>query len=289
MIYDYRIADILIRCDLPFEISISQESREFISSMSCQVPDLYFVFRLVRTLPDVPENAVTQGRTHNVTFADGYGRYYYNYPNHAPYAYVSWRASEPQLLLCEYISGAEHDFSDSRSILNMMGLEIVLLQHDSLLVHSSLIRVDGKAILFTAPSGTGKSTQADLWMKIERADILNGDRSALRKMGKQWTAYGLPYAGTSGIFRNASAPVAAIAVLRQAKSNRIRRLDIPESMRFIYPELTLHRWESESVDLAMNLLMGLLSQIPVFLLECLPDDGAVKTLKQELLNGGFLA
>ncbi|MEE1312349.1 MAG: hypothetical protein UHS41_01185, partial [Lachnospiraceae bacterium] len=153
-----------------------------------------------------------------------------------------------------------------------------------LLLHSSFIRWNSQGLLFSAPSGTGKSTQADLWVKYEGAEIINGDRAGLRKLDKGWTAYGLPYAGSSGVYRNESAPVKSIIVLRQAKENRIRPLGPAEAVRYLYPEITVHQWDSDFVKQVMDLLTDLVLNIPIYLLECLPDQGAVDLVKRTIFE-----
>ena len=52
-----------------------------------------------------------------------------------------------------------------------------MLGYDTLLMHGAVIAVGNKAWLFTAPSGTGKSTQAELWERYRNAEQINGDRS----------------------------------------------------------------------------------------------------------------
>ena len=128
----------------------------------------------------------------------------------------------------------------------------------------------------------GKSTQAELWRQYEGAEILNGDRAALRKKNGIWHGYGLPYAGTSGIYRNESAPLKVIVALRQATENRIRRIAGAEAFSYLYPETMIHRWDPQFESRAAELLLSLLSEIPVFLLECRADRGAVEILKTEI-------
>ena len=147
----------------------------------------------------------------------------------------------------------------------------------------------GRVSVGRAPSGTGKSTQADLWRHFQQAEIINGDRAALRFSDGIWQAWGLPYAGTSGIYRNLVAPVSAVVVLRQAPYNRVRKLTPNEAIRHIYPELTIHRWDSRFVDRALSLLLDLLSQVPIYFLECTPERDAVEVLKNELKKGGILS
>ena len=174
------------------------------------------------------------------------------------------------------------------ALLHLIGLESMILQHGGLILHAAFIKKEGKGLLFTAPSGTGKSTQARLWQEHRGAEILNGDRAGLRLCDGQWRAWGLPYAGTSGIYCNESAPIAAIVVLRQGKENRIRRLTAPEAMRCCYPQITVHHWDQRFVEYALDLMQSLIGQRPIFMLECLPDESAVVLLEQTLEKEGLL-
>ena len=100
---------------------------------------------------------------------------------------------------------------------SLFALERRMLQKDSFILHSAYIRHRGRAILFSAPSGTGKSTQASLWAQYAGAEIINGDRALLQKVQDCWMARGWPVCGTSGICQNADARLSAVVLLRQAK------------------------------------------------------------------------
>lgn len=169
------------------------------------------------------------------------------------------------------------------SLLDVSELELLLTWLDVFSLHSSLVRrAEGDAILFTAPSGTGKSTQADLWKTYAGADILNGDRSMLRRVDGVWTAFGSPFAGSSSIYRNESARVRALVVLRQAPENTIRRLPLAEAFRLIYSESVLPRWHTDAHQRVISLVTEIVSEAPVYQLACTPDERAVTLLKQTL-------
>ncbi len=174
-------------------------------------------------------------------------------------------------------------FAGSEGIFNRIGLETLLLQHNGLLLHASLIKYNGKAIAFAGPSGVGKSTHANIWKACLGAEIINGDRAALRKGDHGFTAYGSPYAGTSGIYKNDSAPLKAIVILRQAKENNLRQLTPAEAFRHIFPEVSIHRWDKRFTALATDLCLRLLTETPVYLLECLPEESAALLVKKGLL------
>lgn len=173
-------------------------------------------------------------------------------------------------------------FTGSSGVFNRIGMESLLLRHQGLLLHASLIKYGEKAIAFSAPSGVGKSTHAALWHTHLGAAILNGDRAALRQTGQGWTAYGCPYAGTSGIYCNDSAPLTAIVVLRQGARNDLRPLSAAEAFRHLYPELSVHHWDAAFVAEATDLCVDLVTRVPVYLLECLPDKDAALLVKKGL-------
>lgn len=173
-----------------------------------------------------------------------------------------------------------------RSLDNLMDaseLELMFTALSAFNLHSSLVRRrEGDAILFTAPSGTGKSTQAELWERFAGSETLNGDRSVLRRVNGVWTAFGSPFAGSSQIFRRESAPVRALVVLRQAPENTIRRLSQAEAFRAIYSESILPRWNTQAHQRVIELVTEIVSEIPVYLLACTPDERPVTLLRNTL-------
>ena len=170
------------------------------------------------------------------------------------------------------------------NIWNYMAFENPLLYYQAFILHSSFISWQNNGILFTAPSGTGKSTQADLWKKYEDADIYNGDRTIIRKIDGKYYGFGSPYAGSSGIYRNESAPIKAIVVIEQGPDNVIRRLHGREAFLPLFRETLMNTWNKEYMEKMTDLLMDAACQIPVYHLFCRPDQDAVNTVKNEILQ-----
>ena len=102
-----------------------------------------------------------------------------------------------------------------------------LLDFGGFMLHSSAVAVDGRAYLFSAPSGTGKSTHTELWLKLfgERAYILNDDKPALCVTDSGIMACGTPWSGKSDLNVNAQLPIGGICVLKRSEQNYIRRMD----------------------------------------------------------------
>ncbi len=95
--------------------------------------------------------------------------------------------------------------------------------YDVLLMHGSALCMDGETYIFTAPSGTGKSTHARLWRETfgDRVFMINDDKPMLRVREDGVIAYGTPWNGKHNLSRNASAPVRAIALLKRSEENRV--------------------------------------------------------------------
>ena len=177
------------------------------------------------------------------------------------------------------------DIDDEIPIINPLiyvELASFLIKFNAIILHSSLIKFNNKAIIFTAPSQTGKSTQASIWEKYYGAEIINGDRSILRYLNNKWIAAGSPYAGSSGIYKNECAEIRAIVVLRQAKQNEIHRMSMKESYMCLLSEITISPIDKKTVEVQSEWILKLIEDVPIYKLSCLPNKSAADILYKEL-------
>ena len=102
-----------------------------------------------------------------------------------------------------------------------------LVNRNILMLHGSTVAVDGKAYLFTAPCGTGKSTHTRLWRELfgERAIMVNDDKPFLRISDDQVLAYGSPWSGKHGLASNVCVPLQGVCSLHRGKVNVIHRVE----------------------------------------------------------------
>lgn len=168
--------------------------------------------------------------------------------------------------------------------LNYFAIERQLMKVNNIILHSSFIIHDNKAILFSAPSGTGKSTQASLWEKCTDAKIMNGDRCLLLKDGDVWKAVGIPFCGSSGISYNGIFEIAGIIMIHQAPQNQCRGLSVIEAFKNTYPEITRNNWNKEFENTVLELINDLISNVRYIGLGCNMEDDAVTCLKKFLYN-----
>ena len=167
-------------------------------------------------------------------------------------------------------------------LLNAIDLPHLLMSHDGFLLHASFIEHEGGAILFTAPSETGKSTQAQLWCDHAGAALVNGDRAAVRIIDGAVFACGTPFSGSSPVRRNVILPLKAIVCLSQAPENAIRRLKGVRAFRQVWEGCTVNTWDREDVEKATGTVSEVIGRIPVYHLACTPDVRAVEVLKNTL-------
>ena len=173
-------------------------------------------------------------------------------------------------------------YISARLVLNALDVEHLVNSAGGAILHASYIAWEGKAILFTAPSETGKSTQAELWKAHAGARIINGDRAAVICRDGQLCAAGLPFSGSSRYCEDRTLPLAAVVYLRQAPVTTIRPLRGVEAFRRIWEGCCVNTWNREDVTAASGLVETLLKQVPVYELACTPDETAVNALEAQL-------
>ena len=150
----------------------------------------------------------------------------------------------------------------------------------TLVLHAVVVSCEGKGYLFIAPSRTGKSTHAQLWLEhIEGTELVNDDYPVVR--GDM--VYGSPWGWKTPCYRNVSYLIGGIVLLSQAPYNKIRRLGGIEP----YMRLTKSIIGGELSRIAEGLHQttnALASTIPMWHLECLPDEAAARLCHDTMLN-----
>ena len=165
---------------------------------------------------------------------------------------------------------------------SLLALEKRMIDRDSLIFHCAWLNVGGEGILFSGPSGIGKSTQARLWQQYREAQVMNGDRALLRRVDGRWNACGWPVCGSSEICRLGETPIRAIVMLAQGKENRVKRLSPAKAFSRLYAQITLNQWNRAFVGRGIDLTEELLEGVPVYLLTCDMTEGAVRCLEAAL-------
>lgn len=179
------------------------------------------------------------------------------------------------------VFGPQDALSD---LLRMIPMRRILQHHGVLFFHASQIALGNSGVLFTAPSGTGKTTQARLWRDHRAAAVICNDRTLVCR-GR---TYGYPVDGSEPVRSGLIHDLGAIVLLKQNKENSVRRLKPSAALAGLLPQLVIDTWDPTARTFAIEQLMELLRSFPVYLLECTPDSHAVDCLHRQLTEDGVI-
>ena len=151
------------------------------------------------------------------------------------------------------------------------------IDEDIILFHGSSIAVDGQAYLFTAKSGTGKSTHTKLWREMfgERAVMVNDDKPLLEIKEDGVTIYGTPWNGKHNRGNNISAPLKALCILERGEKNEIERVDVKDVLPLVLQQ-TNRVSDPQKFMKTLELVERMLKNVPVYRLKCNMDPEAAK-------------
>ena len=161
-----------------------------------------------------------------------------------------------------------------------------LFEYDALLFHGSVVAVDGQGYLFTAKSGTGKSTHTRLWREVygERAVMVNDDKPVLRFTDDGVLVYGTPWNGKHRLGENIYVPLRAICILERGTDNRIRQIPARDALRMLMQQSNRPR-RAQLMPRYMELIDALARNCVFYQLECNMEPEAAR-LAYEVMSGG---
>lgn len=193
--------------------------------------------------------------------------------NYFPERLEELKKAEPTLTVddCETIDTARQFY-------------IQLLHHGGFMLHSSGVVMDGEAYLFSAPSGTGKSTHTSQWLKLfgERAKILNDDKPAIM-LRDRITACGTPWSGKSDLNLNLEVPLRGICILERSERNFIEPLSAEKAV-FALLDQTLRPDGEEEMLLLLDYLDRVTREINVWRMGCNISVEAARVAYESMTN-----
>ena len=158
-----------------------------------------------------------------------------------------------------------------------------LLDFAGFQLHASAVSLEGRAYLFSAPSGTGKSTHTEKWIRLFGAQYINDDKPALRQASGVWTVYGTPWSGKHDLSDPRGFPLGGIAFLTRGEENQIRRLTPAEALPYLMHE-SVRRLSPVQMEKFLTLADRLLRQTPVWLLTCQNNDEAAFVAREAMTS-----
>lgn len=274
----YQIGDFIFTITGISEKLIPQNLQKFKTK---QTPQYHYHIDIVDEINILEDNFIVNRQTIKINLNNGLETRYLAFPQDLNiYARIQEINQNQATIIFkqEYLSMLKYD-----TVFNsLLALERRMNNFNSYVLHSSYIVYQNQAILFSAPSGTGKSTQADLWKKYRNIEIINGDRTLLTLKDDCFFANGWPVCGSSEICFNQTYPIKAIVLLQQGKQNQISQLSYIEKTKRLLKEITINYHNQEYLDNALVFIEQLIKKIPIINLSCTISKEAVECLDDYL-------
>ncbi len=177
------------------------------------------------------------------------------------------------------------DVVENSLILRKLASEL-LINYNTVLFHASSIEYDGKAYLFTAPSGTGKSTHTALLKSLlgDKITYINDDKPFLRLIDGKFYVYGSPWCGKHMLSNNIKAPLQAIVKINRSSENSVSTLNSTEALTLMLEQAYSYDDES-SVSTLLDYINLIFKQAKLYKLNCTNSIDAAKVSHQNILEG----
>lgn len=153
-------------------------------------------------------------------------------------------------------------------------------------LHGSAIAYKGEGVIFSAPSGTGKSTHTSLWKQCFGDDVVfvNDDKPALRFKDNGVQMYGTPWSGKTDLNTNISVPLKAIVFVERAQENSIEEVPLTEALFHIRNELVQPYHDEKIGEKLVDVMIRLAQSVPVYVLKCNMDPQAAQVARRGIFG-----
>lgn len=155
-------------------------------------------------------------------------------------------------------------------------------QHDMFVIHSASILYKNKAWLFSASSGTGKSTHTSLWKNLYHTPCINGDLNLLAITKNHVEVRGIPWCGTSGISDNKTYPLGGIILLKQHPTDKIQPLTLAEKILYTMQRFISPAWNKEMVQKNRNAACFISKHAMITRLLCTKESSSAQLIHAEI-------
>ncbi|MBR3811297.1 MAG: hypothetical protein IKJ16_03065 [Agathobacter sp.] len=172
-------------------------------------------------------------------------------------------------------------YLETIAVLRKIGEE--LAKKNRMLFHGVVLSYKEDGYLFTAASGTGKSTHAGLWKKYlkDAVQVVNGDKPILAVEGGRVIAYGTPWAGKEGWQANRKVELKGICIIERGLKNEIHRVNPQQYIDTLFRQIHIPR-DPQAAGKTLELFDEFMTKVPLYVLKCDISEDAVKCCYEAL-------
>ncbi len=173
---------------------------------------------------------------------------------------------------CTEFSGRQNnqiktkEINESKIELPIVYRKIVeaVLDYNIIFMHGAVIAVQNQAFMFSAPSGTGKTTHIMKWLQNRRDSIVvNGDKPLIKITDSNVTAYGTPWCGKEGMGTNTKSQLKAIVLMERSEENHIDEITFGQAYPFLLQQTYMPQ-NPEKAKKTLSLLAKLYNQVRIY-------------------------
>lgn len=136
--------------------------------------------------------------------------------------------------------------------------------YGTVFMHGAVIAVNEKAFMFTAPSGTGKTTHIKQWLKnLANAYVVNGDKPFIKIVDDGAIAFGTPWCGNENMGTNTKVPLKAIILMERSRENRMEEISFGEAYPFLLQQTYLPH-DAGKARKVLQVLLNLSSKVKIY-------------------------
>ena len=164
-------------------------------------------------------------------------------------------------------------------------MKVLLLNHNAMLFHGSSISYNNKGFIFTAPSGTGKSTHTKLLKNLlkDKVEYINDDKPIIKLDGDKVLVYGSPWNGKHGLGDNIQAPLKAICLVTRGETNSIVKIPNVNMLKILF-EQAMGFDDVETAEKVLEVLSKIIDNVNFYMLSCNMDISAAECSFRGMLN-----
>lgn len=184
--------------------------------------------------------------------------------------------SDPEMWIKVCDSDIEHEYditgraktSNANSYIETLvvyrKISEAVLDYNTFLMHGAVIAVDGASFMFTAKSGTGKTTHINKWLdRLDNAVVVNGDKPLIKISDRDVIAYGTPWCGKEHLGTNMNVPLKAIVFMERSEHNVIEEISFDDAFRLLMQQVYLPN-DTEKVKKTISLLFQLNGKVKFY-------------------------